>query len=82
MPGMHAGNRTRHPVIRIAPGVLAAPRERWAKELIARLRQILPLMSCRRKRVMQVSRLKMPRGVFSARPPLPANKQRGWHLSC
>jgi hypothetical protein len=27
----------RNPVVRIAPGILAAPRERWAQDLIARL---------------------------------------------
>jgi hypothetical protein len=29
--------KVRNPVIKIAPGIVAAPREQWAKELIARL---------------------------------------------
>jgi hypothetical protein len=27
----------RNPVVRIAPGIIAAPREQWAREAIARL---------------------------------------------
>jgi hypothetical protein len=30
----------RNPVVRIATGIIAAPRERWAKEVIARLLKI------------------------------------------
>jgi hypothetical protein len=37
---MRAGRKTAQPVIKIAAGIVAAPREQWARELIARLLKI------------------------------------------